>query len=256
MVEFGPLTLKEKRWAVIKKIADKSEKRILAQKIVEIENALGITGKELSRLSGVSDATIYRIEGRVESNAGVSEKILIKIAEAVGVDPDWLMDTASDASAGTSDPVDTEKIVWAKDDQRKDLASDENAAMVNDKSSDGSSDENEKQGVAAVESPGERIRSLRIGLSLTQEHFAKSLDITQGYLAMIESGKAKLSEQVAAKIEEIYEDAGAEWLLTGNDRNRVCPIGDNMIEWLKNHQRAREKIRIWMDEEEIGRDDA
>ena len=41
-----------------------------------------------------------------------------------------------------------------------------------------------------------------------------------------------------------------------SDANRVCPVGDKMIEWLKNHQRAREKIKIWMDEEEIGQDDA
>ena len=50
---------------------------------------------------------IYRIEGRIESSAGVSEKILLRIAEATGVDSDWLLDSSvsEDAPLFVSDTM-------------------------------------------------------------------------------------------------------------------------------------------------------
>lgn len=188
----------------------------------------------------------------VDQWISVNGKILRKIAEATGVDFDWLTDSSMDR---------TEEIVWriqddqvtvdTADDTADDKADARERPEEDNSVDDTTSDIYVKTAYSAGESgeSGERVKSLRMGRSLTQEQFAKPLDITQGYLALIESGKVKLSERVADKIEEIY-DAGAEWLLTGNDRNRICPVDDKMIEWLKNHQRARENIRRWMDGEE------
>ena len=227
---------------------------------------MGITAKELSRISGVSDATVYRMEGRVKSSAGLSEKLVKKIAEATGVDFEWLFDTSIANCANCDD------IVWKAGDMQirnsQGIRDDKNAecfnAPIEGKSERVSSDDlNQKPGYEpnspidiCGETCGERIRDFRMERSLTQEQFAKTLDITQSYLATIESGKVKLTEQVAYKIEKVYEDVGAEWFLTGDERNRVCPVTERMIEWLKNHQRARETIKLWMDDKSEEMDDA
>lgn len=188
----------------MKKITDPEEKQVLAIKMKKVEEALHITAKELARKCGVSDDTIYRIEGRTKSDAAISEKTILIICEKTGVNAAWMLDYSTPAS----EPI---------------------FSSVKEKQND--------------ETPGDRVRILRTEQSMSQRDFSDLVGTSYGNLGAIETGRNKLTVQMAKKIEERFEHGGAEWLLTGNERNRHYPLGDEMIEWLKNHQEERE--RIW-----------
>ena len=61
---------------------------------------------------------------------------------------------------------------------------------------------------------GVRIRTLRKELRLTQAEFASKLSVTLGLIALIETGRASLTERVAAEISQAYGVSDV-WLLTG-----------------------------------------
>ena len=48
------------------------------------------------------------------------------------------------------------------------------------------------------------IRELRISKKLTQDRFAKLLDISRGTVGQLESGRMKVSERIADKIWEVF----------------------------------------------------
>ena len=53
----------------------------------------GLSQKELSRISGVSDSIICRV---IKGENGMNTKNLIRIATAIGVSPNWLLGFGSD----------------------------------------------------------------------------------------------------------------------------------------------------------------
>lgn len=53
----------------------------------------GLSQKELSRISGVSDSIICRV---IKGENGMNTKNLIKISTAIGVSPNWLLGFGSD----------------------------------------------------------------------------------------------------------------------------------------------------------------
>ena len=199
----------------------------MSLRLKSIEDALGVTGKELARICGVSDNTIYRIEGRTKSDAAISEKSLITICEKTGVDPDWLLDFNSELT----DSIEFSDFTVS---QRFSASSGSSASVASD---DGETD-GKKGGTGA----GERLKQLRSELGLSQDAFSKMIGTSRANLASIETGRNRLMAATAKKIENACEHGGAEWLLTGNERNRHYPVGDEMIEWFMNHQEEREKI--------------
>jgi transcriptional regulator with XRE-family HTH domain len=187
-------------------ITDPEEKRILSVKIKTLENTLGITGKELARRCNMSDATIYRLEGTTSISTAITKKTIRKICEKTGADASWMFD-GNELSPIPAIPVTNEKT---------------------------------------DETPADRIRLLRAELGISQGKFARKIGTSHSNFAAIERGETRLTELMAKKIESQFPDGGAEWLLTGNERNRHYPIGDDMIEWLKNHENIRKTIWIEM----------
>ena len=189
---------------------------------------LGVTGKELARMCGVSDNTIYRIEGRTKSDAAISEKSLITICEKTGVDLDWLLDFNSEL---------TDSIVFKDPAVNKDETDSIDSA---------DSIVLKREAEAEKAGAGERLKQLRSELGLSQAAFSNMIGISRAHLASIETGRNRLMPATAKQIESRCEHGGAEWLLTGNERNRHYPVGDEMIEWLKEHQGVRKDIWIKM----------
>ena len=208
----------------MRKITDLSEKTILAKKVKAVEDALNISGKELARICGLSDTTIYRIDGRAMNDAAITEKTIHTICEKTGADSDWMLDLENE------------------DSQPRFIA--DNMEKATDH---GLCD----RGQAVVQTPADRVRELRAGLRMSQVEFANYVGVSSGNIAAIETGRSRLTEQMAAKIEDRCEHGGAEWLLTGNTRNRDYPVSTEMIEWLKSNSKIRRDIwRMMQDEKD------
>lgn len=211
-------------------------------------------------MCGVSDNTIYRIEGRTKSDAAISEKTLITICEKTGVDPDWLFDFNSeftdfavcfrDSAMGDSTAIvftDSTECFNGEADSMDSTDSNDfmDSTASNGGEADGATDgatDGKREG-AEKAGAGERLKQLRAELGLSQAAFSNMIGISRAHLASIETGRNRLMPATAKQIESRCEHGGAEWLLTGNERNRHYPVGDEMIEWLRNHQKERE--RIW-----------
>lgn len=211
------------------KIKDPKQKQILAIKLRSIESALHLTAKELARICGVSDNTIYRLEGRVKSDAAIEVRTIEGICNKLGVDIDWMMDFSTpadpDADPAADDSIDPVSPVWTKEAEAQ-IAAGKIAAAV------------EKQDDIA-----ERVKQVRSELGLSQTDFADLVGIGRANLASIEIGRNRLTEGMAKKIENACEHGGAEWLLTGEERNKDYPLNEPMMEWLMEHPDERE--RIW-----------
>lgn len=208
----------------MRKITDLSEKTILAKKVKAVEDALNISGKELARICGLSDTTIYRIDSRAMNDAAITEKTIHTICEKTGADSDWMLDLENE------------------DSQPRFIA--DNMEKATDH---GLCD----PGQAVVQTPADRVRELRAGLRMSQVEFANYVGVSSGNIAAIETGRSRLTEQMAAKIEDRCEHGGAEWLLTGNTRNRDYPVSTEMIEWLKSNSIIRRDIwRMMQDEKD------
>lgn len=61
---------------------------------------------------------------------------------------------------------------------------------------------------------GERVRSLRKQLGLSQVEFANRIGMTQGYVTNIERGTRDVNDRLIKLISETYS-VSEEWLLTG-----------------------------------------
>ena len=63
---------------------------------------------------------------------------------------------------------------------------------------------------------GARVRALRKELGLTQTEFASKLDVTTALIALVETGRASLTERVADRIANQY-NVSKEWLMNGEE---------------------------------------
>lgn len=150
------------------------------------------------------------------------------------MDLDWLLDFNSEL---TDDTVgDSTAVVFKGEPDSTDSTASNGGAT--DGKTDGATD-GKREG---AEKTGERLKQLRSELGLSQAAFSKMIGISRANLASIETGRNRLMPATAKQIESRCEHGGAEWLLTGNERNRHYPVGDGMIEWLRNHQKEREII--------------
>ena len=225
---------------MMKKITGREQKRILSLRMMAIEEALAVSAKELARICDVSGTTIYRIDGRTKSDTAISVKTLQKICDRTGVDIEWLLDF-------TNDSIQPEWTCDRHISRNRHLF--RGAAGEGDGEPGGSGEE------TSPESPVERIKALRAEMHMSQVEFAQYTGLSSGGLACIESGRTRLTEQAAKKIENACKHGGAEWLLTGNERNKDYPVNEKMVEWLKDHRKERRRIyRMMMDEAEDFKD--
>ena len=200
---------------------------------------MGVSGKELARLCGVADNTIYRIEGRTKSEAAIYEKSLLTICGKLGIDSEWFLDF----DRASVDAVGIVKWSGTAGTQGRSVTTlTGQFGVVN-----GGADTE-----GTVGTPGSRVKQLRAEMGLSQTDFSKLVGIGRANLASIEIGRNHLTEGTAKVIENACEHGGAEWLLTGNERNRHYPLNDEMKEWLMEHPDTRKKI--W--EQMKGEDDA
>jgi transcriptional regulator with XRE-family HTH domain len=63
---------------------------------------------------------------------------------------------------------------------------------------------------------GRRIRELR-GFDMTQEEFARRIEVSQSYLSVVEHGHVEIGAEVLLAISREFGKS-LEWLLTGIDR--------------------------------------
>lgn len=61
---------------------------VVNKRFIEVKNKLNVNNSHLARKLKVSHTTVNKI---VYGDIGVSEKIALKIKEAFGVNPDWLL---------------------------------------------------------------------------------------------------------------------------------------------------------------------
>lgn len=94
---------------------------------------------------------------------------------------------------------------------------------------------------------GKRLKKMRIEKGLTLKELSALVGLSQPQLSQIENGKYMLNEKRATDIGEVLE-VGVDWLLYGEERNKVFPVDRKMVEWLKNHQEVREKIWKMMED--------
>ena len=205
----------------IELITDAGEKKALSERILKIESALGINAYRLAALCDISSVTVYRLDGHVKSDSGFSDKLLHKISDKIGVAYDWLR------SGEVDDISFSDEERW--DDLRK-LISSEKSEEVSD-----------------------RLRQLREEVHISQDELGSLSGTTYMGVSAVETGRYRLTKQMAKKIEiamwkEGYPFYGSDWLLTGDERNKQYPVGELMIEWLKDHEDVRKKIWEMMNE--------
>jgi transcriptional regulator with XRE-family HTH domain len=64
-----------------------------SKRVQRLLRCLGISQKELSKKSGVDDSIICRV---IKGQSTLNEKNLIKIADATGASPSWILGYGSD----------------------------------------------------------------------------------------------------------------------------------------------------------------
>lgn len=70
---------------------------------------------------------------------------------------------------------------------------------------------------------GERLNMLMNALNLTQVTLAQMIELSQGYVSQLLSGKRRLSRQVLQNITKNIPNANVHWLMTG--------VGDMLTEY-------------------------
>ena len=165
---------------------DKSSDEITnASKVIEIRSrfkklceSLHLNSKQLARLCGIADATIYRLEGRLSDHARITHTTLKRICEGTGANIDWLMGEVE------------EPMFIIEPDMLR---------------------------VEDAEGSRQRLREYREKLGMTLEEFATHTKIDIATIKKIDSGSRKLSGVTAEKICKTCLDITPEWLLWGEE---------------------------------------
>ena len=89
---------------------------------------------------------------------------------------------------------------------------------------------------------GARLRQIRQDRKKTLKELSALIGLSDSQLSLIENGEYNLTERRAKDVARELE-VGAEWLLTGNERNKDFPVDEDMVEWLKDHPEERKRIR-------------
>lgn len=88
---------------------------------------------------------------------------------------------------------------------------------------------------------GLRIKSTRMEKGLSQAELAAKIRGTTKTVSDIENGKKEVTPRMALRLEKAF-GVGSDWILYGDERNKECPVGDAMVEYLKNHPEDRKAI--------------
>ena len=88
---------------------------------------------------------------------------------------------------------------------------------------------------------GKRLKQARLEKGLTLKELSERIDLSDSQLCLIENGTNKLTDKRAVILGEVFH-VGVEWLLHGEERNKVFPVNRKMVEWLKDHPDVREQI--------------
>ncbi len=88
---------------------------------------------------------------------------------------------------------------------------------------------------------GERIRTFRKSMNLTQTEFGEPYGMSKMTLSRVENGLVRLTKANAEKISDIY-GVGVDWVLHGDEERRDYPVNHKMIEWLWKHPEERKKL--------------
>lgn len=67
-----------------------------------------------------------------------------------------------------------------------------------------------------------------------QANLVRLTGIFRSMVSLFETGGKALSQNRAEKLGKVL-DVGAEWLLTGDERNKGNLVDAVMVKWLKNH---------------------
>ena len=62
---------------------------------------------------------------------------------------------------------------------------------------------------------GERLKSIRKDLNLSQETFANKLGVTQGHLSAMERGVRALSYKITSDLAKLIPEINVDWLMHG-----------------------------------------
>ena len=87
---------------------------------------------------------------------------------------------------------------------------------------------------------GERLRSAREEKGWSQNELAKRSGVSQPVISQVESG-TKLTEKQGRKIAETLE-VGYDWLMTGNEKKKMYPADQRMMDWLWEKEDVRREI--------------
>jgi transcriptional regulator with XRE-family HTH domain len=86
-----------------------------------------------------------------------------------------------------------------------------------------------------ITSVGERIKSIRRHHKLTQIQFAQSLEVSQGTLSEVESGKAKPSFDVLVMISDKYI-VDMNWLIMNQEVELQLGLHSDELTLLRNYR--------------------
>lgn len=75
---------------------------------------------------------------------------------------------------------------------------------------------------------GERLRTARKALHVTQKDLSEKLSITQAAISSVESGRVNLTDRLAQSIQSNY-NINAEWLRTGEGEMFLEPSEDEQL---------------------------
>lgn len=75
---------------------------------------------------------------------------------------------------------------------------------------------------------GERLRTARKALHVTQKDLSEKLSITQAAISSVESGRVNLTDRLAQSIQSNY-NINVEWLRTGEGEMLVEPSEDEQL---------------------------
>ncbi|MGG1660906.1 helix-turn-helix domain-containing protein [Brevibacillus sp. NRS-1366] len=96
-----------------------------------------------------------------------------------------------------------------------------------------------------MNSIGERVKLIRKLNKLTQIEFAKKLDISQGTLSEIESGKAKPSYDVLVFLAEKY-DIDLNWLVLNCTTENTLDLSNDELALLGNYRLLEDDAKAEM----------
>ena len=105
-------------------------------------------------------------------------------------------------------------------------------------------------------SSGARVKELRENLGLSIRAFAKEIGIAASGLQYIETENRKVSEKIAAKIEDHFR-VGRNYLMYGIEDDKEYPLSDGLVEFIKSSPDLRKELwdkydQAKIEEEKVG----